>query len=370
MSLVSPWECNRTRRIMKKVFVIRHGAVGDHIHASHLPRMLKEKCGFDYVAFEYNPKGHFVFGNNPFIDEHIHFNAHQAPIMNFPQSYMDKRWKIIKEDGGFDKVINLQNSIEYGYIAMEDQNEYYMSTARRRKLYGGHNYYDQTTIWAGYPEHVGTTGELFFSEQEEQQVQKIYQDRYAGKFILICNLSGSSKHKLFHNAEYTIKTFLANHPDAVCITMGDEDCRTHAEFKGERIINRAGNFGEGGMHYPFRQSMLMAKYANAVIGCESGLMVAATLLGAPTVQLMTAASIKNHGGDFKNDRSLQSPAACSPCHKGPYDYIGCPKFDHLGTKYPVCVKFSAETILTQLENIYNDYAREAKALSPSALSIV
>jgi hypothetical protein len=98
--------------------------------------------------------------------------------------------------------------------------------------------------------------------------------------------------------------------------------------------------------------MLMAKYASLVIGAESGLMVASTLLGAPTVQLMTAASLKNHGGDFVNDYSLQSPAPCSPCHKGPYDYIGCPKFQHLGSQYPVCVKFEPEIILARMEQVY------------------
>ncbi len=353
---------------MKKAFVIRHGAVGDCIHASHLPRLLKEKCGFDYVAFEYNPKGHYVFGNNPFIDEHIQFNAHQEPILRFPYSYMERRWQAIAEEGNFDRVINLQNSIETGYLAMEDQTEYYMSTKYRRKKYGKHNYYDQTTLWAGLSEHVGTVGELFFDEDEEALVQGIYKTHYEGKFVIIANLSGSSKQKMLYNAELIIKTFLERHPDAVCITMGDEACKS-VEFKGDRIINRSGVFGPN-QYYPYRQSMLMTKYANCVIGCESGLMVASTLLGAPTIQLMTTCAIKNHGGDFPNDYSLQSPAICSPCHKGPYDFIGCPKFDHLGMKYPVCIKFDSNVILNQMEKVYDDYERKSKAPRAPELSAV
>ena len=127
--------------------------------------------------------------------------------------------------------------------------------------------------------------------------------------------------------------------------MGDNACKDHLEFSGERIVNKAGV-------YPIRQSMLMTKYANLVIGCESGLMVASTLLGAPTLQLMTAASITNHGGWADNDYSLQAPVHCSPCHKGPYEFIGCPTFDFMGQRYPECIKFNTETVLETMEQVY------------------
>ena len=343
---------------MRKVLLSRFGAFGDLIHCTHIPRLLKME-GFDYVAFQYNHKGIDVFANNPYIDEHIHFNPYEYPIAEYPVSFLEKRLQYMKEQGGYEKVINLQNSIERDYIAMEDMNEYYMSSATRRQKFGKHNYYDQTTLFAGYPKHVGMKGELYFTEDEERVVRYIYEEKYKGQFVVIANLSGSSKQKLFYNAEHICKKFLKRHPDAVVITMGDQDCKEHVEFQGERIINRSGKFGERG--YPFRQSMLMTKYANLVIGCESGLMVAATLLGAPTVQLMTAASIKNHGGDFKNDFSLQSQVHCSPCHKGPYDFLGCPKFEHMGMQYPSCIRFDSETVLQRMEEVY-DYYRTTKKI--------
>ena len=42
---------------MKKAYVTRYSAFGDHIHATHVPRLLKEKLGYHFVAFEYNTKG-------------------------------------------------------------------------------------------------------------------------------------------------------------------------------------------------------------------------------------------------------------------------------------------------------------------------
>lgn len=345
---------------MKKVLISRFGAVGDHLHATHLPRLLKEKAGFDYVAVEYNPKGKEAWLSNPFVDEHIHFNPSKLPQSEWSINVLCKRWEEMLLQGSFEKHINLQMSLEYGYIAMENMPDYYLSSEYRREKFGGHNYYDQTSIWAGYPEFLGAKGELYFLDGEENHVKGYYEEHHKENFIIIANLSGTSKHKIFYNAESIIKEFLARHSDAVCLTMGDKDCADHLEFKGDRVKNCAGLM-------PYRQSMLMTKYANCTIGAESGLMVAATLLGCPTVQLMTAASIKNHGGNFSNDYSLQAPVKCSPCHKGPYDYIGCPTFDHLGMKYPACVKFDPNVILDQLERVYDHY-RAKKENKSSSLS--
>jgi hypothetical protein len=68
----------------------------------------------------------------------------------------------------------------------------------------------------------------------------------------------------------------------------------------------------------------------------------------PTIQLMTAASIKNHCELSKHDYSLQSPLYCSPCYKGPYKYIGCPKFNNL----PKCVFFDSNKIIEKVDEIY------------------
>lgn len=345
---------------MRKAYITRYGAVGDFIHCSHIPRLLKEKAGFDYVAFEYNYKGKEVLLTNPYIDEHIHFDPSSMP--SWPVSVLHKRWAEIKERGGFDLHLNLQLSIEHGFIAMETQNEYYRNDEYRRIKYGSHNYYDQSSIWSGHPEWCGEVGNIYFSDDEELKVKEFYDTKGKDKFVMITNLSGTSKHKIFYNAKDIITTFLGRHPDAICLTMGDKDCQENLEFDSDRVIRCANRC-------PYRQSMLMTKYCNLLIGAESGLMVAGTLLGAPTVQLMTAASIKNHGGDFNNDFSLQSPAKCSPCHKGPYDYIGCPTFDHLGIKYPACVKFNSDSILDQMERVY-DNCRKSKKNSSANLSAV
>ena len=106
--------------------------------------------------------------------------------------------------------------------------------------------------------------------------------------------------------------------------------------------------------YPIKQSLLMTKYANLVISGESGLPIASTLLGTPTIQLMTAASIINHGSEFPNDYSLQSPIECSPCHKGSYEYIGCSRFTYLGLLYPKCIQFNSEVVIERMNEVYDN----------------
>jgi len=229
---------------------------------------------------------------------------------------------------------------------MEDTNDYFRNDAYRRKRFGQHSYYDWTTIWAGYPQHIGMVGELYFTEGEEEFVKRVFEENFKGKFVFIVNLSGSNKHKLFYNSEQIVKSFLEKHQDAICITMGNKDCQKWLEFKGERIITKANKYG-------FRQSMLTSKYADMVVSGESGLPIASTLFGTPTIQLMTCANIRNHGGDLPADYSIQSNANCSPCHKGPYDYIGCEMFDYLGEKYPICIReFDPKEILAMMEHIY------------------
>jgi len=334
---------------MRKAYVTRYGAFGDHIHCSHVPRLLKEAKNFDYVAFEYNPKGYPIYLHNPWIDEHIHYNPLNPTVRNIPVSFLLKRWQAVKEEEGFDEHISLQWSIEESYLASESTNDYYRDSAYRRKLFGEFNYYDRSTLWIGLDKHIGARGELYFTEEEENIVKGIYSRLYEDYFVVIVNLSGTTKQKLVIDAKEIMIRFLDKHKDAIVITMGDKNVKDYLEFSHPRVMRRANK-------YPFRQSMLMCKYANLMLGPESGLCIASTLLGAPTIQLMTSTGIKNHGGYAENDHSIQADIYCSPCHKAIYEGIGCPNFYHNGVRYPKCIKsFDVDLILSKMENIYASY---------------
>lgn len=322
----------------RSVLISRHGAYGDIIHCSHLPRLLKDN-GFTDVGFSTGWKGKQLLEYNPFIDRIHMFEPGGRDIR---VSYFMGRVKILREQ--YDDFIDLHHSLEYGAIAMENQDEYYQHQKIRERM-GKRNYYDISIIIAGYPELCGKyKGEVFYPENEIQIVEHdlLRPGRFKDNFKVMINLSGSSPHKVFIQRREIAEYILNKYPEAVIFTTGDN---TTAELDikdmGERVRSLVGK-------KPFRQVLLMAKYMNCVIGCESGLMVGASMWDVPTIQLLTATDKIAHCLYSKHDYSLQSPARCSPCYKGPYKYYGCPKKN--GS--PLCIYFNTEDIINQVDKIY------------------
>ena len=320
---------------MPSVLVARHGAYGDMVHVSHIPRLLKEN-GYDNVGFSTGKRGANILKNNPFIDR-----LHYAELGDFTKAlgidYYNVRLMTIGRN--YDRVINLNQIIETSVLPGQYQREYFLDQETRNRI-GGDNYYDVATKAAGFPHLVGKyRGELFFSDSEESIVSKDLA-KHEGKFKVLVNLSGSSPHKVFVQASETIDWIMDKYPEAQVFTTGDK-LSENMDSKREGVIHLS-------TKKPFRQVLCMAKFMDLVIGCESGMMCGASALGVPTIQLMTAASLKNHTQYAENDYSLQSPARCSPCHKNPYDYWGCPTKDH----YPLCVYFDLTTITIQIEKVY------------------
>ncbi len=319
---------------MKSVLVARHGAYGDMVHVSHTPRLLKEN-GYDFVGFSTGKRGLNILKNNPFIDK-IHYAELSEINKALGFTYFETRLMTIGRD--YDTVINLNQIIEVNALPGQFQREYFLDQKTRERM-GSDNYYDIATKATGFPHLLGKyKGELFFSKSEEEIVAK-YLNKYENKFKVLINLSGSSPHKVFVQASEVIDKIIDKYRNAQVFTTGDK--------LSEGIDSKRSDVVKLSNKMPFRQVLLIAKYVNCVIGTESGMMVGASCHGTPTIQLLTAASKENHVKYAENDYSLQSPARCSPCHKNPYDYWGCPTKDN----YPLCVFFEVDKIIEQVERI-------------------
>lgn len=324
-----------TPKPKKSALIVRHGAYGDMIHVSHLPRLLKDN-GYDLVGFSTGKRGMNILKYNPFIDK-FHFAEISETTRAQGIRYFNDRVTYIGRD--YDDIFNLNQLIEVGALAGQQQREFYLDQETRNRM-GGDNYYDIATKAIGFKQLCGNyRGELFFSESEEHVVARTML-KYSNKFNVLVNLAGSSPHKAFIQANEVIELIMDKYEDVNVFTTGDEKAKDLGS-KREGVIHLAGKL-------PFRQVMLMAKYMNCVIGCESGMVVASSCFGVPTIQLLTAASKRNHVHYAENDYSLQSPARCSPCHKNPYDYWGCPTKDN----YPLCVHFDTNLILEKVEEIH------------------
>ncbi len=324
---------------MKKALISRYAAYGDILHMSMLPRLLKEN-GYDIVDVETNYKGYQLLCENPFIDNLIFFEPTNNLALYSDRGRLQKHWDIISK--GYDKFVNLFETLESDILSSEFQASYYMHP-KNRKSFAEINYYDKAIIDAGYPELVGKyRGEVYYTDKENEIVAR-WMNKYEDKFSIIVNLSGTTIHKKMIFAPELVHRILDKYEDVHVILTGDKSCLDMVDEIGEsdRITSICGNF-------PFRQALLITQFVNLAISMESGFGVGANMWEVPTIQLMTAASLVNHPNGCKNDHSLQSPAYCSPCNKGPYKFIGCPHKDG----YPLCIYFDVDKIMQQVEEVY------------------
>jgi ADP-heptose:LPS heptosyltransferase len=340
---------------MKTCFISRFGGFGDIVHCSHLPRLIKEYYKVDRIDFETSYQGYQILQNNPYIDNLVYVDASKLT-----QNRMVKNWKHCEEN--YDLFFNFVYTIERAYCCLETDNHYYRSTKFRREKLGKMNYYDVMTEAAGLPEeYFGTRGELYYSEEEHKKAQewirKKKENHNADWCILVC-LSGSSLHKRFQQAESVCRKILDKYKHAIIILTGNKDCEPQL-FTHNRVFPKVDRWN-------FRSVALMAKYFDFVISPETGLVCVAHLWDTPTLQLLSAASWENHIKYAKNAYWVQSPVECSPCHKGPHHYYGCPRIDDL----PACVFYNEEEILKKVDEAYEQYTNDSQAnrLVPAEVS--
>ena len=318
---------------MKTCFVSRFGAYGDLLHTSHLPRLIKEHYGVDQLDFETNYQGYQILQNNPFIDNLIYVDASKLT-----DNRLRKNWDYCQER--YDLFFNLIYTIELEYCVNENDSRYYRNDEYRRSRFGKTPYYDVMTMACGLPEkYHGTRGKLYYSNEDHAQAQAWVaktKERLGVDKLVLLNLSGSSLHKKFVQAKSVGEKILAKWPNTAIILTGDEHCKEDA-FEGERVISWVGNRN-------FRTVALMTKYLDLTISLESGLPLVAHSWDAPCLQLLTAASYENHIAGASNAYWLQAPVACSPCHKNPREYWGCPT----KASMPACVWFDEGKILEKV----------------------
>lgn len=349
----------------KSVLIIRWGAYGDQIHMSNVIRAFDE-LGY-FIGASYNYKGVQIHADNPRIDRHYPYDPTEQSQLKASNADPAHFYNIIKQlSQGYNKVINLQGSLEGALIEDEQSYKYFMPLSWRRAKNTHTCYYDQSMLWAGIrdPKFMGRTGEIFFTREEHAHVgnyMKDFQDRY----IIIWALRGSMYQKaVYPLAEETISRFCEKHPETVVFTTGDQFC-TQFEFDHPNVVHLSGKF-------PFRQVLLMSKYSDLVVTPETGLGIGAGAFSTPKIMLLTAASLTNIVGNDKNDFSMQSNAWCSPCTRAIYNTNSCPKLGKTipvdkGTaayitttgkkvpervELPLCVGFSIDEILERMDYVH------------------
>ncbi len=323
---------------MKTAMIYRLGAFGDVLHASHLPRLIKEHYKVDVLDFETSIRGMQILQQNPYIDNLTMVTPDQMDA-NDLFTYFNHL------ENKYDYFFNLRNTIEESLCCNEDNYRYYMNDEFRRRECGNTNFYDSGTKHCGLPDkYLGTRGELYYPKKEhahaKKRIIKLKKKHGADWIILVC-LSGSSMHKRFECAESVCRKIFDKYPSSLIILTGDIHCEPQV-FKHPRVISKIDKWN-------FRTVALIAKYVDLVISPETGLVCVSHMWDTPTLQLLTAANYTNHIQGAKNAYWVQSDALCSPCHKNPSTYYGCTRKDGV----PICVKsFDEDKIMGKVGEVY------------------
>ncbi|MGD8787121.1 MAG: methyltransferase domain-containing protein [Phycisphaerales bacterium] len=296
----------RKKKAKKECLIVRYGAIGDAIWATPVLRKLKQQ-GY-YIVYNCTPYSAQVLKHNPNIDEFLIQEKNAIPNQD-----LGEYWKTI--GASFDKFINLSQSVERKLLRVEGSDEYRHSHKRRHKDCN-YNYQDATMEAAGFGECRGEQPELHFTEMEES-LAKVLRNNNKDKFLIIWALSGSSLHKIYPWSPYIAGELDHNHDDIRIITVGDYLCKI-LEWQMSNTKNCAGN-------WTIRQAMVMTKYADLVVGPETGVLNAASCYDTPKIVFLSHSSEENLTKYWRNVHAMK-PKGCScyPCHRLIYT-DACPK---------------------------------------------
>lgn len=324
----------------KKACVIRIAAFGDAVVITPLFKILHED-GYE-VTFHTSKWGMEVARHNPYISR---FSLHDASIPP------DERLTAYFEElgRGYDKVINLCESIEGSLAKVSWREDFHWSKEKRHEECNK-NFYDYALELSGYPDKKGYNGELYFSRMEEQTAKDI-RKKHKGKFLILWSLSGSSPHKSYPFAEYVAKALLNKYDDIQILTIGDSACGL-IDWQHPRTKNYSGI-------WPIRKSLIMTKYADLVVGPDTGVMHASGCYDTPKILLLSSNTEENLSKYWKNCTNLVPPVDCHPCHRLHYGMEYCPKDEQLGT--PICMsKLKAIDVFNAIEGQYLEWANRRR----------
>ena len=301
----------------KTVGICRYGAFGDVIMASSVAAGLKQQ-GY-HVTMMGSPPGIDVMLHDPNVDAFLLQDKDQVPNQNLGEhwAYWSKR---------FDKWVQLSGSVEDVLLATPGRpNHGWPHSLRHRML--NHNYIEFAHRIAEIPYTESLA--RFYASPEEKVWARLERERM-GDFAILWSLAGSSLHKTWDGLDAILARIMIEYPAAHVVLVGGPECRMlEAGWEDEPRVH-----GTCGV-WSIRQSMAFLEQADLVIGPETGVLNAASMMALPKVCFLSHSSVENLTRDWRNTTSLTSKTTpCYPCHQLHLNSDGwgkhCPRTDRLG----------------------------------------
>jgi ADP-heptose:LPS heptosyltransferase len=321
---------------IKKVLVIRLGAIGDMIIMSPVLKALKED-GYE-ITLNLKKYSFPAVRHNPNIDAFIFHDEEIKP------ENLEAHWLKLAE--GFDLCVNLSGSIEGSLLLKEGTPEFDWPHEKRHKECNI-NYYDRMFMIPSMPQR-GKVGELYFSKEETNWARH-FRKKHENKFLIVWSLAGSSFHKAYPYAEEVAVEFLDKHEDAYIVTVGGSFEQILA-FQHERAYDRSGK-------WEMWRTLILTKYANLVVAPETGTLNAAGCFKTPKIAMLSHSSEENLTKYFENCDNIHGEADCYPCHRLIYTRTACPISPD--SRVSICMsRISKNKLLSLMEGWYEKWEKK------------
>lgn len=299
----------------KTACVVRYGAFGDLMQASSVWAELK-KQGYHVTVFSSLP-GADVIKHDPNIDNLVLFDKDQVPNGNLVDFWDYQRTL-------FDKFVNLSESVEGTLLAMRGRTLMYYPPELRHKLMN-FNYVEQQHEIAQVPFSVPNT--RFYTTAEEREWAKKTRAKMGEGPVVLWSLAGSSVHKAWPYLDNTIARILLTYPTARVVLVGGPECAIlEGGWENEpRVVCKSGVWS-------IRETLSFLTEADLVVGVETGVLNAASMLPVPKVIFLSHSTEENLTRDWVNTTSLWSKSTKCPgrgdgtvpaCHMLHYGWDFC-----------------------------------------------
>lgn len=323
----------------KTCAVVRYGAFGDLMMAASLFPALKAQ-GY-HVTLYTVPNGYEVVKHDPNVDRFIIQDTDQVP-----NQYLGAYWDHIASK--HDKFVNLSESVEGAWLPCPGHREHKWPQNLRHK-YLNQNYLEFTHELAGVPYKPAV--KFYATESEKEWARK--ERAKMGDFVVLWSLAGSSVHKSWPHLDAVIAALMLNHRNVHVVLVGDELCQMlEAGWEKEpRVHLRSGKWS-------IRESMAFTAQADLVVGCETGLLNAASFSDVPKVVALSHSSIENLTRDWVNTTALEPKTSCYPCHQMHYGFEHCRQEESTG-QAQCQFDIGADQMLNAIQEYIDQWQRRA-----------
>lgn len=287
----------------KRACVVRFGAIGDLIMITPLIKELS-KDGYE-VTVLVQKKNSEILNLNPYIDNLLIQERDAIPNPELG-SYEDY-WK-----GQYDKFISLSESIEGSVLKVEGRRDYY--TTKEERDLRHINYWDKTLEIGGYKVEK-PRGELYFTSKEEKFAKEMTGD--PSRFYILCPVKGSSWHKTYPILRPSFTAWLKDKPDVLVYLTGAGADAANYEWEDKQVHSLVNKLA-------IRDSLVLTKYVDLVVGPETGVMNGASCFSTPKIMFMSHSHPDSLSKYWENITCLEPDTPCYPCYQLHQSLGSCP----------------------------------------------